>query len=324
MLSGVQAARTFVPKFYDPNFDNPCWFATKPALPPSLHEEFTVYRGCIPDVMEKYTPNQALKITHTAISTPARSCNVNTMMKSSNLSERVIPPICMRLAKDHGYISSSSDSPFIGNVSNLSRRFGNCVCKNELYCLPRVMLAGFPKCATTSLYYMMVKHPQLARSRMKESHFWRDQFIATRLPYKQLQVLYYIFHFERSSSEIITNRTHLSIDGSTTTLFPGLYTEIHIDEDICILPKMLTNLIPSVKFVIMMRNPVDRVYSDFWYLCAKFYWKDGRKVTVPEDYIRNGTVLFHQASLNMIDEFNKCVEGKSVFECVRRAGKLMH
>lgn len=319
---GAKAMRTFIPKAHHPAFSNPCWFASMPALPNKLHSEFTEYRGCMPDVTQKYTLHEALRITQTAVSTVAKSCNVKDLVENPSTLVRVVPPHCMDIAKAQGYMSHQSSSPFVkSSVSTVSRPFANCICKNELYCVPRVMLAGFPKCATTSLYYMIMKHPELARSRMKEAHFWRDFFFTSTIPFKQLQVLYYVYHFERASHEMIENQSHIAVDGSTTTLFPGLNIEIHQNEDICILPLMLTSMIPTVKFIIMMRNPIDRVYSDYWYLCSKFYWKDGRKVTVPEDYLRNGTDMFHQASLNMIREFNKCVGGKSVFECVRRAGE---
>lgn len=290
VTTGVKAMRTFVPESFHRSFANPCWFETAPNLPESIHTQFTKYRGCIPKVEEIYTYAEAKGIVKMAQTTQPK-CS-----KNYNLTNRVIPPKC---------------------TSTISLK---CLCKHQLYCLPRVMLAGFPKCATTSLYYMLVKHPEIAPSRIKETHFWRDTFISTTKIYKQVQTLYYIYHFECSSLEMIQHPNHLTIDGSTTTMFPGLHIEIFQDKDMCVIPRMLTELIPSVKFIIMMRNPANRVYSDFWYICSKFYWKKGRKVTVPDDYLANGTRLFHQASLKMITEFQECAQKRSVFECVRRAG----
>jgi len=42
----------------------------------------------------------------------------------------------------------------------------------NFFCLPNVHLSGFPKCGTTALYYMLVAHPQVAKSHGKEGHFW--------------------------------------------------------------------------------------------------------------------------------------------------------
>ena len=46
--------------------------------------------------------------------------------------------------------------------------------ESHLYCLPAFYLIGFPKCATTALYKMMIKHPLIADThcRIKENHFW--------------------------------------------------------------------------------------------------------------------------------------------------------
>lgn len=318
----LQALYTFVPTQYDPNFSNPCWFARMPALPGPLHKNFTEYRGCMPNVEETYTTKDAKSIVRTALKTPVNGEELRKLLKNvSGEHVSVSPPQCQNLANDiYSFPTSDNLSIYHATSSNASMLYSKCVKKYDLFCLPRVLLAGFPKCATSTMYYTMVKHPQVAKSRMKEEHLWRDLFITKQLPHLQVQTLYYIFHFERASRDIFLNPDHLTIDGSTTTAFPGLYLPLYEEEDMCILPRLMVNMIPNVKIILMMRNPIDRLYSDYWYLCAKFSWKEKRTITVPEEYLKNGTKIFHENAEKMINEFNECTKHKTVFECVRIAG----
>ena len=324
ITTGLKAMRTYIPQQYHPKFTNPCWFASMPGLPPALHKNFTEYRGCMPNAMSTYTEQKAYEIVRLSVTTPANGAK--KIMDSLNLTHMadIIPPQCRLLADQ---VTSPSTNPHQSSHSfmsvNASKLFRECTQRYKLYCMPQVLLAGFPKCATSSMYFMMIKHPELAAARMKEQHLWRDSFIDTdiRLPHKQIQMLYYIYHFERASNEILKNRDHLTIDGSTTTIVPGLYIPYHQVEDMCITPRMVTKLIPNAKMIIMMRNPVDRLYSDYWYLCAKFSWKNGRVVSIPTSQAKNATRVFHQMSSEMINSFHHCLETESVFECVRQAGE---
>ena len=277
----------------------------------------------MPNAMNTYTEQRAYEIVRLSVTTPANGAK--RIMSSLNLTHtaEIIPPQCRSIAEQMDTLSDhhgTTNNPIMS--TNASKLFKECTQKYKLYCLPKVLLAGFPKCATSSLYYMMIKHPQLARPRMKEQHIFRDSFLDTdiKLPYKQIQMLYYIYHFERASHEILRSPDHITIDGSTTTIVPGLYVPYNQVEDMCIMPRMATNMIPGMKMIIMMRNPSDRLYSDYWYLCGKFSWKDGRDVNIPVDYLKNATRDFHQMTSEMINSFNRCIKNESVFECVRKAG----
>ena len=318
VVTGLKALRTYVPQRYHPKFDNPCWFSSMPGLPATLHKNFTEYRGCMPNAMNTYTAQRAYEIVRLSVTTPANGAR--RLMESLNLthSAEIVPPQCRSLANqvDNLHHNAPAVSP------NATKLFKECTYKYNLFCLPRVLIAGFPKCATSSLYYMMIKHPQIARPRMKEQHIFRDSFLSTdiKLPHKQIQMLYYLYHFEKASHEILMNPDHLTIDGSTTTIVPGLYVPYYQVEDMCITPRMVTKMIPNAKYIIMMRNPSDRLYSDYWYLCGKFSWKNGKTVNIPTEYLKNATRDFHQMTSKMISSFNRCIQTESVFECVRLAG----
>lgn len=319
VVTGLKALRTYVPQRFHPKFANPCWFSNIPGLPFALHKNFTEYRGCMPNAMNTYSEQQAYEIIRISVTTPSNGAR--RIMESLNLthSAEIIPPQCRPLANQVANLPHHSAAM----SSKATKLFKECTYKYNLYCLPRVLIAGFPKCATSSLYYMMIKHPQIAQPRMKEQHIFRDSFLSRdiKLPHKQLQMLYYLYHFEKASREILMNPDHLTIDGSTTTIVPGLYVPYYQDEDMCITSRMVTKMIPNAKFIIMMRNPADRLYSDYWYLCGKFSWKNGRTFNIPAEYLKNATKDFHRMTTQMINGFNRCIQKQSVFECVRIAGE---
>ena len=321
--TGLKALHTYIPQQYHPKFENPCWFSSMPGLPSALYKNFTDYRGCMPNAMNTYTEQRAYEIVRLSVTTPANGAKGIMNLLNLTHTDEIIPPQCRSIAEQVDTLSDhhgTTNNPIMS--TNASKLFKECTQKYKLYCLPKVLLAGFPKCATSSLYYMMIKHPQLARPRMKEQHIFRDSFLDTdiKLPYKQIQMLYYIYHFERASREILRSPDHITIDGSTTTIVPGLYVPYNQVEDMCIMPRMATNMIPGMKMIIMMRNPSERLYSDYWYLCGKFSWKDGRNVNIPADYLKNATRDFHQMTSEMVNSFNRCIKKESVFECVRKAG----
>ena len=321
VTTGLKALRTYVPQRYHSKFANPCWFSSMPGLPGALHKNFTEYRGCMPNAMQTYSEQRAYEIVRQSVVTPANGARRLMDLLNMTHTADIIPPQCRSLADQVTALPPHQDSALSSNASKL---FKECTYKYKLFCLPRVLIAGFPKCATSSLYDMMIKHPQMARPRMKEQHIFRDSFLDAdiKLPHKQIQMLYYIFHFEKASREILLHPDHLTIDGSTTTVVPGLYVPYSQDEDMCITTRMVTKMIPSTKMIIMMRNPADRLYSDYWYLCAKFAWKNGKNYNIPADYIKNATKVFHQMTSKMISNFNQCIKSKSMFECVRQAGEL--
>ena len=320
VTTGLEAFHTYIPERYHPKINNPCWFSSMPGLPPTLHKNFTEYRGCMPNAMNTYTEHRAYEIVKLSLTTPANE-GITDSLNLTHTAE-IIPPRCHSLAEQMSTLSDiHSPSNTILRI-NASKLFKECIQKYRLFCLPRVLLAGFPKCATSSMYDMMINHPQLAQPRMKEQHIFRDSFLSTdiQLPYKQIQMLYYIYHFQKASQEMLMYPDHMTIDGSTTTITPGMYIPYSQVEDMCIMPRMVTTMIPKAKMIIMMRNPSDRLYSDYWYLCAKFSWKNGKNINIPADYLRNATSVFHQMSTEMIGSFNDCIKTESVFECVRKAG----
>ena len=189
----------------------------------------------------------------------------------------------------------------------------------NLFCLPNVHLAGFPKCGTTALYYMIVAHPQVAKPSGKEGHFWTT--FATEGSYidKQIHYLWYLTHFKPAAEKIQKSPRSITIDGSPSTLWGYNHSPIPTSE-LCLMPSVISSVAPNTKFIVIMRDPGKRLHSDFWYFCANHNWRHNGKVIIPKHYIKEGEEIFHNLTVQAIASFQSCIKmGISKFECVRRA-----
>lgn len=179
---------------------------------------------------------------------------------------------------------------------------------SQYFCLPKVYLIGFPKCGTTLLYKYFEYHPLFAKPRFKECQFWREYVKTEQDQYKELEVLLYLFHFFRASQMIRENPRMFTIDASASTVFASR-SQIQIENDMCAIPLILFTVLPQSKFLIVLRNPVDRLWSDFWYFCHYSSWKTKFNQTALAPKI------FHNYTVSAILHFNNCVESHSIFFC---------
>jgi hypothetical protein len=119
--------------------------------------------------------------------------------------------------------------------------------------LPHFIIIGSARSGTTSLYNYLVKHPDIVPAQRKEVHFfdynyqkglswYRGQFPA--LPYK-----YYV--------ETIRKRDLITGEASPYYMFHP-YT-----------PQRVAQLLPGVKLIALLRNPVERAFSHY---CWEVGW----------------------------------------------------
>ena len=197
---------------------------------------------------------------------------------------------CWRTERYH-----SDTSAFIGN-------------DKTLVCLPQVYFIGFPKSGSTQLYSMMMKHPHIKGGEEKEPHWWaRMAFIH---PENVLDIFQYISHFEQIFEYIEQNRDTLLVDGSQSTIW-----DTRTIGNLCYLPQLFAELFPNAKYIILMRDPTERLYSDFNSLCAK---EENR-------YQDNSTLLFHVRVKEQMSALEDCLQQKSLEHCTHhrlmRSGK---
>lgn len=176
--------------------------------------------------------------------------------------------------------------------------------KKKLLCLPAFFLAGFPKSGTTTLYKALLQHPMVAESERKEPHWWtRIPLNITDQDYLRLAVTRYLvffygkINFRYNAPEVIIS------DASQSTLWDSNFVaETH---DYCAMPVAVHHVLPRAKFIVMMRNPVERTYSHCQYSVRR---KDSEQFMEPE--------YFHQVVKNHVLVFNQCRSlNRSALEC---------
>lgn len=139
--------------------------------------------------------------------------------------------------------------------------------------LPNFFLAGAPKAGTTSLYHYLDQHPQIYMSPIKEPNFFaaeirEENFEANLHP--------------RIAKDTRALRTFLSgpmrgkrFGGLVSSwedyvrLFANASTELTVGEaSVCYLwsptaAERIAGRIPNAKILVMLRNPIDRAFSDY-------------------------------------------------------------
>ena len=201
---------------------------------------------------------------------------------------------------------------------------GSSLPPKSLVCVPMVYFIGFPRSGSTQLYKMLTSHPELAGGMNKEPHWWTRYLFSSKFPHNLLAVVRYLSHFRQASEQIAGNNTgQLLIDGSQSTVW-----DMRTSNNFCALPHLITSIVPNAKFIVLMRNPVDRLFSDFRYLCEealriKLKGKGSNKTEIEREQIFNddpafnvSADVFHKVVQQEINTFHSCLTpGNSLDIC---------
>lgn len=107
---------------------------------------------------------------------------------------------------------------------------------------PDFFIVGAPKAGTTSLYRYLIQHPAVYMPKLKEPHFFGEWH-----PIREVKDLGdYLSLFAGVPEEIRA--------GEATTSY--LYSPTAAQE--------IKRFQPSARIIIILRNPVDRAYSNYW------------------------------------------------------------
>lgn len=177
------------------------------------------------------------------------------------------------------------------------------VADSQMVCFPSVFMGAFPRSGSTYIYNLLKLHPFIKPGRVKEPHFW------TKFPFQgndksdTLAILTYLANFKEGSDCSISNPNCITIDASQSLLW---YTKTVMND--CTVPKLVRKFIPNAKFIILMRNPIDRTYSDFFSFgmedCAKFFSK---RMMVSQ--------IFHIRMRSEINRFLSCLNSHNLHYC---------
>lgn len=190
----------------------------------------------------------------------------------------------------------------------------------RLRCLPYFYIIGQPKCGTTDLYDRLRLHPEVKFTTFKEPHWWtRKRFGHIRLSERSLDrfpVENYLDLFDQAAHQIQGNATadtssapgqpNIIIgEASASTMWDNnawvfFYENSTQGEPPFLIQDFVHALQPDARFIVMLRDPVERLYSDYLYF--------GISNKSAED--------FHDKVSESLQLFHSCLTESSIHSCV--------
>lgn len=114
--------------------------------------------------------------------------------------------------------------------------------------LPSFVIGGAPKAGTTSLFSYLDQHPEVFTSNPKEPHY---------LASEEGKRTVCGARFTRSEYEDLFSEAHSSqVAGEASTWYLQLAHRVAPEA---------ARMIPEARWIFLLRDPVDRAYSDYWY-----------------------------------------------------------
>lgn len=179
---------------------------------------------------------------------------------------------------------------------------------SNVACLPKIFVAGFPKCGTTFLYCLVTKGLGLRQVQTeKEPHWWTNAGPRVN-PWKPAvkDVVVYLLNFVLGT---LDNQA-VTVDASVETIleWPRFYRG-EPPVNYCLLPALIPIILPTSKYIVALRNPVSMLYSYFWFSCSQYGIKlsSEQKQRIPD--------VFHDRVVAKITAFNFCLRSESLEWC---------
>ncbi|XP_014823428.1 PREDICTED: carbohydrate sulfotransferase 15-like [Poecilia mexicana] len=208
---------------------------------------------------------------------------------------------------------------------HMRARFHQNVCdidgkRFRLRCLPYFYIIGQPKCGTTDLFHRLLMLPELKFNTIKEPHWWtRKRFgyirfkkgFQERFPIEDYLDLFDLAAIniqvgisgnssgDHRANEIITG------EASASTMWDNqAWSYLHGNEEQTEPPFLAQDFIhavqPGAKIIIMLRDPVERLYSDYLYFTLA----------------NKSAEDFHQKVVECVQLFQSCLSERSLRSCV--------
>ena len=139
------------------------------------------------------------------------------------------------------------DHKNIQSVYNGSQRLSRMI-SSPLRILPDFLVIGVAKGGTSSLYEYMIRHPQVMEPMGKELGFFSNKFSNGTAWYK---------------SNFPTKFTKNSLEKKfqTKNVLTGEASPFYIYHPLA--PRRISKMLPNVKLIAILRNPIDRAYSHY-------------------------------------------------------------
>ena len=126
---------------------------------------------------------------------------------------------------------------------SLHRKY--CSITGFLHVLPDFIILGVEKGGTSSLYRYLIQHPFINSSVTKEINYFNKYYDRGLNWYR----VCFPFKFHKSFTKNVLHKNFLTGEASVR-YFDYLHT-----------PERIKQILPYLKFIILLRNPIDRAYS---------------------------------------------------------------
>lgn len=127
--------------------------------------------------------------------------------------------------------------------------------------LPNFILAGFPKCGSTSLYYYLKEHPEIFLPNQKELHFFTYDILQS---------------CKSGPGDSETKKTHVKNLNEYGKHYSDVKNEMAIGDTSpsyinypSIIPEIKKTLGNNLKIIIILRDPIKRAYSNYLHLARE-------------------------------------------------------
>ena len=221
-------------------------------------------------------------------------------------------------------------------IVNMTQQTEHTPKSNVLRCMPYFFIAGFPKSGSTSIHSALCHHPKIAQPIRKEIHWW------TRVPlkiskdidprsvnrtltvtkvthdYLKLTVFRYLINYFRAAKTIGRLNDSITYDGSQSTLWDSNF--FVNTQDYCAMPAIISRVLPKAKFVVIMRNPITRLYSHYLYSCTMHLKGNISRWLTKKQRGLDLASKFHKEVELETKRFNECIANKnnSFYECASK------
>ena len=261
-------------------------------------QQRTIYNGnaeySLPDIIKfihKYIPPPSDFVGH--LKNPCWFANYDKVMSDLNLKS------------DYSHVTKQNYSYLLPKTSGTK----------TLHCLPYMYLLGYPKCGTTSLYDYFKKHPEFTTMSSRGCG-WIGIYtsgLVKGYPANVKSVFHLLNHFYLASREIEIGSANDHADNKIIADFsPGNSWrqsgfEQRKNGSMCDPPLLLREMQPNAKFVVLLREPISRLYSAFWFYAGDKYQKELN----PEIFAEDVQTFFKR--------LGSCDKRKSMLKCLREA-----
>lgn len=166
-------------------------------------------------------------------------------------------------------------------------------------CIPAFSILGVSKCGTTDLYQKLVHLPGFMGSHNKGPHYWDSNHPSDGWDR-------YVNLYDKTAALVAQGKPDPLVCDASSATFSYAAVGVRGDRLSGRLPLVLKVAQPLMKVIVMVRNPVDRFYSAFYYYGCSYSKRDVK--FTPE--------TFHERAEREVAIFRGCIDsGKRAFEC---------